>query len=110
MTFNAPVTIDLGRETLQLIPQEPAHRDGDVAVWLPSTNVLIIGDLLTNGSYPIIDESSCGSLRGMIEAIEQLLRLANADTVVVVMAPLEIAKPFSAFATCCARLKAAFSP
>ena len=46
-------------------------------------NVLIMGDLLTDGSYPIIDESSGGSLRGMIEAIEKLLRLVNADTVVV---------------------------
>ena len=29
--------------------------------WLPSANVLIMGDLLTTGSYPIIDESSRGS-------------------------------------------------
>jgi cyclase len=82
-TFDAPVVIDLGWETLQLIPQEPAHTDGDVAVWLPSANVLILSDLFTNGSYPIVDESSRGSLRGMIEAIEQLMRLVNADTVVV---------------------------
>ena len=39
--------------------------------------------LLTNGSYPVIDESSGGSLAGMIAAVEELLRLANAETVVV---------------------------
>lgn len=83
LTFNAPVAIDLGSHTLELIPQEPAHTDGDVAVWLPSANVLVMGDLMTNGSYPIIDESSRGSLRGMIQAIERLLRLVNAETVVV---------------------------
>jgi glyoxylase-like metal-dependent hydrolase (beta-lactamase superfamily II) len=83
MTFNGPVEIDLGWETLQLIPQSPAHTDGDVAVLLPSANVLVMGDLLTNGSYPIIDESSSGSLRGMIEAIERLLPLVNAETAVV---------------------------
>jgi len=32
----------------------------DVVVWLPSANVLVMGDLMTNGSYPVIDESSCG--------------------------------------------------
>jgi hypothetical protein len=32
----------------------------DVVVWLPSANVLVMGDLTTNGSYPVIDESSCG--------------------------------------------------
>jgi glyoxylase-like metal-dependent hydrolase (beta-lactamase superfamily II) len=38
---------------------------------------------MTNGSYPVIDESSGGSLRGMIQAVERLLQLANAETVVV---------------------------
>jgi glyoxylase-like metal-dependent hydrolase (beta-lactamase superfamily II) len=46
-----------------LIPQEPAHTDGDVAVWLPSANVLVMGDLMTNSGYPIIDESSHGSFQ-----------------------------------------------
>jgi cyclase len=83
VTFDAPVTIDLGPESLQLIPQEPAHTDGDVAVWLPSSNVLIMGDLFINGSYPVIDESSHGSLGGMIHASDRLLRLINAETIVV---------------------------
>jgi glyoxylase-like metal-dependent hydrolase (beta-lactamase superfamily II) len=83
VTLDAPVAIDVGREALQLLPQEPAHTDGDVAVWLPRANALIMGDLFTNGSYPIIDESSRGSLRGMVEAVERLLRLVNGNTVVV---------------------------
>jgi cyclase len=83
LTFNAAVSIDLGSQTLELIPQEPAHTDGDVVVWLPSANVLVMGDLMTNGSYPVIDESSCGSLHGMIQAIERLLPFINAETAVV---------------------------
>jgi len=39
LTFNARVQIDLGLQTLELIPQEPVHTDGDVAAWLPSANV-----------------------------------------------------------------------
>jgi len=81
LTFHTSVDIDLGSQTLELIPQEPAHTDGDVAVWLPSANVLVMGDLMTNGSYPVIDESSRGSLRGMIRAIERLLRLVNAPVI-----------------------------
>ena len=46
------VAIDLGSGTLELIPQEPAHTDGDVAVWLPSANILVMGDLMTDVSYP----------------------------------------------------------
>jgi glyoxylase-like metal-dependent hydrolase (beta-lactamase superfamily II) len=70
-------------ETLQLLPQSAAHTDGDLAVFLSSSNVLVMGDLFTNGGYPVIDESSGGTLRGMIDALERLIPLLNADTVVV---------------------------
>ena len=83
LTFDAPVSIDLGSEMLHLMPQAPAHTDGDLAVFLDSANILVMGDLLTNGGYPVIDEASGGSLRGMIEAIERLLPLIDAHTVVV---------------------------
>ena len=32
------------------------------------------GALMTNGSYPVIDESSCGPLRGIIRALKRLLK------------------------------------
>jgi glyoxylase-like metal-dependent hydrolase (beta-lactamase superfamily II) len=39
--------------------------------------------LFTHRSYPVIDESSGGSLRGMIEAVERLLPMIDGDTLVV---------------------------
>jgi cyclase len=83
LTFEQPLTLDIGTEELQLLPQAPAHTDGDVAVFLPSANVLVMGDLFTHHSYPVIDESSGGSLRGMIEAVDRLLPMIDKDTVVV---------------------------
>jgi cyclase len=83
LTFDRPIMLDIGAEQLRLLPQAPAHTDGDVAVFLPSSNVLVMGDLFTNGSYPVIDESSGGSLRGMVEAVEELLPMIDANTVVV---------------------------
>ena len=83
LTFDHPFTLDIGTEQLHLLPQAPAHTDGDVAVFLPSANVLVTGDLFTHRSYPVIDESSGGSLRGMIEAVERLLPMTDGDTVVV---------------------------
>jgi len=75
--------LDIGAEQLRLLPQTPAHTDGDVAVFLPASNVLVMGDLFTNGSYPVIDESSGGSLRGMVEAVEDLLAIIDGNSVVV---------------------------
>ena len=57
--------------------------NGDVAVFLSEANVLVMGDLFTHRTYPVIDESSGGSLRGMIEAIERLLPMIDRDTLVV---------------------------
>jgi cyclase len=83
LTFDRPIMLDIGAEQLRLLPQAPAHTDGDVAVFLPSSNVLVMGDLFTNGSYPVIDESSGGSLRGMAQAVEELLPMIDANTIVV---------------------------
>jgi cyclase len=83
LTFDHPFTLDIGAEELHLLPQAPAHTDGDVAVFLSSANVLVTGDLFTYRRYPVIDESCGGSLRGMIEAVERLLPMIDGDTVVV---------------------------
>ena len=83
LMFDHPLTLDIGTEELHLLPQAPAHTDGDVAVLMASANVLVMGDLFTHRSYPVIDESSGGSLRGMIEAVDRLLPMIDKDTVVV---------------------------
>ena len=83
ITLDGSSDFDLGAETLQLLPQPPSHTDGDIVVYMSSADVLVTGDLFTNGSYPVIDESSEGSLRGMIKAIECLLPLVKVNTVVV---------------------------
>jgi cyclase len=83
ITLDGSSDFDIGSETLQLFSQAPAHTDGDLVVYLPSADVLITGDLFTNGGYPVIDESSGGSMRGMIEAIERVLPLVRVNTVVV---------------------------
>jgi glyoxylase-like metal-dependent hydrolase (beta-lactamase superfamily II) len=83
LTFDQPFTLDIGTEELHLLPQAPAHTDGDVAVFLASANMLAMGDLFTHQSYPVIDESSGGSLRGMIQAVDRLLPKIDHKTVVV---------------------------
>jgi cyclase len=81
LTFDQAFTIDIGSDELHLLPQAPAHTDGDVATFLASANVLVMGDLFTHHSYPVIDESSGGSLRGMIEAVDSLLPMVDKETV-----------------------------
>jgi len=110
LTFDAQVEIDLNLHILELLPQNPAHTDGNVAIWLSRPNVLVMGDLMSTGTYPIIDESSRGSLSGMIHAVERLLQLANAETIVVPGTDLLATGIRSShFATCCAASKVGLS-
>jgi cyclase len=60
-----------------------AHTDGDIYVRFPSADVLVAGDTLAVGSYPILDYSTGGWLGGMIDANRTLLSLASAGTRIV---------------------------
>jgi cyclase len=44
---------------------------------------MVMGDLFTDGSYPVIDESSGGTLRGMIEALERLMPIADTGPIII---------------------------
>jgi glyoxylase-like metal-dependent hydrolase (beta-lactamase superfamily II) len=83
VTFADTVTLHLNGDNLLLVHAETAHTDGDVVVWWEYANVVHVGDLFYNGSYPFIDLGSGGSLAGMVAAIELVLDRADAKTVVI---------------------------
>jgi cyclase len=63
------------------LPQ--AHTDGDIYVFFPRPNILMAGDVVSTGQYPILDNSSGGWIGGMARASKTLLQVANADTRIV---------------------------
>jgi cyclase len=60
-----------------------AHTDGDIYVHLPQQNVLVVGDLLSVGAYPILDYTTNGWIGGMADANRRLLALCNDQTRIV---------------------------
>ncbi len=60
-----------------------AHTDGDIYVHLPKQNVLVVGDLLAVGSYPVLDYTTNGWIGGLIDANKKLLTLCNDQTRIV---------------------------
>lgn len=81
--MGAPVVLHMDGETVDLIPVRAAHTGGDTIVRFENANVIMIGDFYRNYGYPFIDIANGGSLRGMLEAIDQTLRLARPDTKLV---------------------------
>jgi glyoxylase-like metal-dependent hydrolase (beta-lactamase superfamily II) len=82
-TFYTSGRLTVGRQRVEYGPLGQAHTDGDIYVFLPDANVLMTGDVLSVGAYPIADYTTGGWLGGLATATKTLLDLANADTRVV---------------------------
>lgn len=60
-----------------------AHTDGDIYLHFPQQNVLVVGDLLSVGRYPILDYTTNGWIGGMADANKKLLALCDDQTRIV---------------------------
>jgi glyoxylase-like metal-dependent hydrolase (beta-lactamase superfamily II) len=82
-TFHTTGTLIFGNEEVVYGHLGQAHTDGDLYVFFPRRNVLVVGDLFTVGRYPILDWSTGGWTGGMTRAYSQLLDLTNEQTRVI---------------------------
>lgn len=60
-----------------------AHTDGDLYLHFPRQNVLVVGDLMGVGRYPVLDYTTGGWIGGMADANRKLLTLCNDDTRII---------------------------
>jgi glyoxylase-like metal-dependent hydrolase (beta-lactamase superfamily II) len=83
ITFTDAVTFHWNGDASHVFHVAHAHTDGDAAVHFREANVVHAGDVYWNGVYPFIDVSSGGSIDGMIEGVDRLLELVDADTQII---------------------------
>ena len=83
VTYDAPVTIHMDGEDVQLIPVPAAHTDGDTMVYFPNANVIMIGDFYRSTGYPNIDRGNGGSMNGMLAGFDAAIKLARPDTKII---------------------------
>jgi cyclase len=72
-----------GKDAIEYGYMPQAHTDGDIYVYFPEPNILAAGDVVSVGSYPIVDYTTGGWLGGMVEGQKALLKVTNADTRIV---------------------------
>jgi cyclase len=82
-TFYTSGRMTLGSETIEYGHLGQAHTDGDIYVLARDANVLVAGDVIAVGAYPIADYTTGGWLGGMVTATKTLLDLSNANTRIV---------------------------
>jgi cyclase len=82
-TFYDNRTIVIGTRHIESGYLLQAHTDGDIYVYLAEANVLAVGDVAAGNAYPITDYCTNGWIGAMVNAQDQLLKLANETTRIV---------------------------
>lgn len=83
ITFTENATFHFNDTEIRVMHLPNAHTDGDSVVFFSDANVLHMGDTFFNGFYPFIDQSSGGSLDGLIDATTHALTLVNDDSTII---------------------------
>jgi glyoxylase-like metal-dependent hydrolase (beta-lactamase superfamily II) len=83
VTFDSALHAWHNGDALDLVYLKPAHTDTDICIHFQKADVLHLGDVFFNGFYPFIDESTGGSIDGMIRAGDQALAVAGNETKIV---------------------------
>jgi cyclase len=82
-TFYTTGSLAFGGEQIEYGHLGQAHTDGDIYVRFRKANVLVAGDVIATGRFPIVDPDSNGWIGGLAGAVETLAGLADAATKVV---------------------------
>ena len=83
LTFDAPLTLHMDGEDVQLIPVPTAHTDGDTMVYFPNANVIMTGDFYRSTGYPNIDRTNGGTMNGMLAGFDAIIKTGRPDTRVI---------------------------
>src|SRR4029078_2130491 len=75
-----PVRFRMNGETVELIPVRAAHTGGDTMIRFVNADVIMVGDFYRNFGYPFIDVGNGGSLKGALEGLDLLMKIAGPNT------------------------------
>lgn len=81
LTFSDETTFNWNDETIRVFHVPNAHTDGDSIVLFQNANVIHMGDTLWTSGFPRVDSGvGGGSVRGVIDAVEAVMEMADAET------------------------------
>jgi glyoxylase-like metal-dependent hydrolase (beta-lactamase superfamily II) len=83
ITFGEDLQLYFNNQEIMAIHVHNGHTDGDALIWIPRSNVLHMGDCFFHNRYPYIDQSSGGSVNGVIKAVEAALLLVDDNTQII---------------------------
>jgi glyoxylase-like metal-dependent hydrolase (beta-lactamase superfamily II) len=82
-TFYKSGSLELRGRRVEYWHLPRAHTDGDIAVYFPDHDVLVAGDLVSVGRYPVPDYATGGWIGGLLAATTSLRDRTSARTRIV---------------------------
>ena len=84
VTYADGLKLHLNGEEVRVIHMPAGHTDGDSIVHWTKSNVIHMGDLFfLKMSFPFVDASSGGNVRGVIAAADKVLAMADDQTKII---------------------------
>jgi glyoxylase-like metal-dependent hydrolase (beta-lactamase superfamily II) len=62
---------------------DAAHTDGDLYVYFPQQNVMVVGDAAYGQGWPVVDWWSGGWIGGIVGGLQRIQTVANKDTKII---------------------------
>jgi glyoxylase-like metal-dependent hydrolase (beta-lactamase superfamily II) len=108
VTFQDKVSVHLNGEEIRALHLPSGHTDGDIVVHFTKSNVVHMGDDFVTYGFPFVDQASGGSVRGLIAAMDKVVKELPADVKVIPghgnVSTLEDVKKLSATLKDCVKL------
>lgn len=82
ITYDHAVTLHLNGEDIRVLHFPSGHTDGDSIISFPKSIVVHMGDEFVT-HFPFIDVEAGGSLKGMIDAVENVITQVRPDVKVI---------------------------
>lgn len=79
VTYDQSLTIHFAGDDVRAVHYPHGHTDGDTVVFFDKANVVHLGDDFFVGKFPFVDIDSGGSVQGLINNINLLLKQIPAD-------------------------------
>jgi len=82
-TFYTTGSLEFGGEQIDYGLMPNAHTDGDIYVRFRKANVIVAGDVVSSGAFPVADYCTHGWIGGTITATQMLFDMADEATRIV---------------------------
>lgn len=83
LTFSDRINLSWNGDLIHMVHIPDAHSNGDVVVHFRDADIVHVGDIFFNGTYPFIDVDFGGNIGGMVRAVDEILAHTNESTLFI---------------------------